>query len=131
MRQAVIKKFVILLWFFVAGNFVNLRSESMTRYWAMLPDSILDYEKVKVFFNDALMFQKQTCEMSEKLDKWMEKLEDLKAMRDEIRREIERKKKLVYIERFDDTGLIRGEVKYFIRIWKHPPKEKFNMPIFK
>ncbi|MCX7761562.1 MAG: hypothetical protein N2252_01845 [Candidatus Kryptonium sp.] len=39
--------------------------------------------------------------------------------------------KIFLVERFDETGLTKGNVKYFIRIWKHPPKEKFNMPTFK
>ena len=33
--------------------------------------------------------------------------------------------------RFDDTGLVLNGVKYFIRIWKHPPKELFTMPTLK
>jgi hypothetical protein len=30
--------------------------------------------------------------------------------------------------KFDRTGLVIGDMKYFIRIWKHPDKRFFNMP---
>ena len=29
---------------------------------------------------------------------------------------------------FDETGLVIEDVKYFIRIWKHPDRRFFNMP---
>lgn len=131
-----IKKLVILLCLFVARSFASSSFENVARYWVMLPDSILYYEKIQFLFNDELKLQKQTCEIFEKSEELMEKLKDLKTMTDKTMMKIRRrcdfpKLGLLYTERFDDTGLIRGEVKYFIRIWKHPPKEKFNMPIFK
>ncbi len=66
----------------------------------------------------------------------------IKMMIDEARkyqREIERLKKeaIPYLrgrigfETFDETGLTRNGIKYFIRIWKHPPKELFKMPYIK
>ncbi len=114
-----IKEFVTLLCFFALEGFAN--SENKTKYLALPSDSISDCEKIQKLFVDSVRFGN--------LEKLKERLKDLKAMSNEIRREIE--KKSVHIERFDDTGLIRGNVKYFIRIWRHPPKEKFNMPIFK
>ncbi|CUS82146.1 hypothetical protein JGI7_00576 [Candidatus Kryptonium thompsonii] len=131
-----IKKFALLLCFFGIGSFVSLRAEDMAKCWAMLPDSILSYEKVQELFNEALKLQKQSCEMFEKSKELMEKLKNLKVMDDVIEEGIRKrydfpKFGLLYTEGFDDTGLIRGKVKYFIRIWKHPPKEKFKMPTFK
>lgn len=119
-----IKKFVILLWFFAVAGFASLNSKNTRGYQAVLPDSILNCEKIQRSFDDTTMFREQIYEMPEKLEKLMDKLKELKAMSDEIGQKIR-------MERFDDTGLIRGKVKYFIRIWKHPQKEKFNMPIFK
>ncbi len=61
--------------------------------------------------------------LNEKMRKMLEKPEEMRKKVKEL--------KMVGVERFDDTGLIHGDVKYFIRIWKHPPKEMFNMPTFK
>ncbi|MEN3038866.1 MAG: hypothetical protein ABDI07_06920 [Candidatus Kryptonium sp.] len=65
-----------------------------------------------------------------KIKEMMENLkEQLKKV--PLDKELRIPEKVLLVERFDDTGLVRDNIKYFIRIWKHPPREKFNMPTFK
>ncbi|CUT01504.1 hypothetical protein [Candidatus Kryptobacter tengchongensis] len=135
-------RFMILICFLVVEGLASSKCEDTMRYQTMLPDSFSNCEAMQgsldIYADEIIGISKEL--KSEELK--VGYLDDKKAekMIEEFKRnlkDIERKKfvvpkvEIVDGAMFDDTGLICGNVKYFIRIWKHPPKEKFNMPTFK
>jgi len=147
-----IRKLVIFLGFFATVSLANLKSEDTLRCWVVLPDSALRQVDIEALLNKSRELQEQARVMTEtanemqekakylqeKMKDYDEKLREIMKERLEHFKEIEKLKKyvppeveVIRSERFDETGLIRDGVKYFIRIWKHPPKELFNMPTFK
>ncbi len=118
--------------FLAFGFGVAIAGDDVLKEKISLPDSVckkrfemFDREKVEEL-------QKKSQAM---IEKYRKMLEESKEIQERLKERLEKGELKImpvptFVEkgRFDDTGLIIGDRKYFIRIWKHPPKELFNMP---
>jgi vacuolar-type H+-ATPase subunit I/STV1 len=129
-------KYVIT--FFVFGLGIAIADDDVSKEKILLPDSVckrkfemIDKEKFDELIEKSRELQKRSEVMMEKYSKMLEESKEIQERLKGLELMEDLKKHLAYVEAgkfFDDTGLIIGRRKYFIRIWKHPPKELFNMP---
>jgi hypothetical protein len=89
-------------------------------------------DTVKTVLPDPLRWREfvyiDSVEIRKMIDEMMKYQKEIERLKKEVRPYL---KGRFGFETFDETGLIRNGIKYFIRIWKHPPKELFKMPYVK
>lgn len=141
-------KLAILICFLGAESLTGSKCEDTVRYQFMLPDSFFNRRELQKLLDNAQVMQAYVCEIIERSKELVEKsrefrkemeyldYEKMEKICEDFDRNLKRnliapRVEIISGAVFNDTGLIRSGVKYFIRIWKHPPKEKFNMPTFK
>ncbi len=134
-------KYVFSFLAFMFG--IALADDDVLKGKFSLPDSVcrkkfefIEREKLEELLEKSKELQRQSEMMMEKYREMIEKSEELQKRFEELKKRLEKGDlKMIVVPKFvdagkwfDDTGLIVGNKKYFIRIWKHPPKEFFNMP---